>query len=78
MNWPIYSAVTSLLGDNTCHYIRELVKEKLDELGFQAVEFGLHSIRAGGTTAAAGVLIEYLKDMKLENAKDGYVEYSLE
>ena len=24
--------------------MRELVKEKLDELGFQAIEFGLHSL----------------------------------
>ena len=25
--------------------MRELIKEKLDELGFQAVEFGLHSLQ---------------------------------
>ena len=31
--------------------MRELVKEKLDELGFQAVEFGLHS---GGCNSSSG------------------------
>ena len=63
--------------------MRELVKEKLDELGFQAVEFGLHSLRAGGATAAAvaGVPDRVFKKhgrWKSENAKDGYVEDSLE
>jgi len=36
---------------------RELVKKKLEELGFHSVEFGMHSLRTGGVTtaAAAGV-----------------------
>jgi len=36
---------------------RELVKKKLEELGFHSVKFGMHSLRAGGATtaAAAGV-----------------------
>ena len=31
----------------------ELFKKKLTELGYPAVEFGLHSLRAGGATAVA-------------------------
>ena len=62
----------------------ELVKEKLDELGFKAAEFGLHSLQSGGATTAAraGVPDRLFKrhgHWKSENAtKDGYVEGSLE
>ena len=31
----------------------ELLKEKLEKLGFSAVEISPHSLRAGGATAAA-------------------------
>ena len=31
----------------------ELLKEKLDKLGFSAVEISPYSVRAGGATAAA-------------------------
>jgi len=63
--------------------MRELIKEKLEELGFPAVDFGLHSLRAGGATAAAvaGVPDRLFKKhgrWKSENAKDGYIEDSLQ
>ena len=55
--------------------MRELLKKKLDELGF------LHSLRAGGATAAAaaGVPDRVFKKhgrWKSETAKDGYIEDS--
>ena len=61
---------------------RELVKKKLDELGFHAVEFSPHSLRAGGATAAAaaGVPDRLFKKhgrWKPDSAKDGYIEDSL-
>jgi len=33
--------------------LKDLFKKKVSKLGFKAVEFGLHSLRAGGATAAA-------------------------
>ena len=35
----------------------ELLKAKLKELGLPSTDFSLHSLRAGGTTAAARVWI---------------------
>ena len=35
----------------TC--LKDLFKRKLSKLGFEAAEFGLHSLRSGGATAAA-------------------------
>ena len=32
---------------------KELFTKKMTELGFEAAEFGLHSLRAGGATAVA-------------------------
>jgi len=51
--------------------------------GFPAVDFGLHSLKAGGATAAAvaGVQDRLFKKhgrWKSENAKDGYIEDSLQ
>jgi len=40
-------------GKLSCTRLTELLKEKLDKLGFPAVEISPHSLRAGGTTAAA-------------------------
>lgn len=59
--------------------MRELFKKKLMEFGHPAEEFGLHSLRAGGATAAAraGVPDRLFKRhgrWKSETAKDGYVE----
>ena len=63
-------------GGLTYSRMRELLKEKLQELGFSSTEFSLHSLRAGGATAAAGagVLDRIFKRhgrWKTENAKDG-------
>ena len=59
------------------------MKEKLQELGFSSTEFNLHTLRAGGATAAAGAEVPdriYKRHgrWKTENAKDGYVEDALE
>ena len=40
---------------DTC--LRDLFNRKLDVLGFPAREFGLHSLRAGGATAAANAKV---------------------
>ena len=63
--------------------LRELFKRKLAELGYPAVEFGLHSLRAGGATAAANAgvpdrLFKRHSRWRSENAKDGYVEDSVD
>ena len=65
----------------TC--LRDLFKRKLKDLGYQAEEYGLHSLRAGGASAAANAgvpdrLFKRHGRWKSENAKDGYVEDSLE
>ena len=63
--------------------LRELFKQKLRELGYPAERFGLHSLQAGGATAAAraGVPDRLFKRhgrWQSENAKDGYIEDPLE
>ena len=64
--------------------LRELFKKKqLSELGYPSEQFGLHSLRSGGATAAAtagvpGRLFKKHVRWKSENAKDGYVEDSLD
>ena len=65
----------------TC--LRDLFKRKLIDLGYQPDEFGLHSLRAGGASAAANAgvpdrLFKRHGRWKSDNAKDGYVEDSLE
>ena len=59
--------------------LREAFKKKISNLGLPAEEFGLHSLRAGGATAAANakVLDRCFKRhgrWKSENAKDGYIK----
>ena len=51
------------------------------ELGYQAEQFGLHSLRAGGAMAAANAeipdwLFKHHGRWKSDNAKDGYIEDS--
>ena len=63
--------------------LRDLFKKKLKDLGYNPDEFGLHSLRAGGATAAAnsGVPDRLFKRhgrWKSEGAKDGYVEDSMD
>ena len=61
--------------------LRELFKKKLTELGYPAAEFGLHSLRAGGATAAANAgvpdrLFKRHGRWRSDSAKDGYIEDS--
>ena len=59
--------------------MRELFVAKLRELGFDTKQFGLHSLRAGGATAAANAgvpdrLFKRHGRWRSEIAKDGYVK----
>ena len=70
-------------GGLTYSRMRELLKEKLEELGLTSADYNLHSLRAGGATAAAGAgvpdrMFKRHGRWKSENAKDGYVEDTLE
>ena len=61
----------------------ELFKKKLTELGYPAVEFGLHSLRAGSATAAANARVPDCRfkrhgRLRSDNAKDGYIDDSAE
>ena len=61
----------------------EYFKRKVSKLGYNPTNFGLHSLRAGGATKAAntGVLDRLYKRhgrWKSGNAKDGYVDDSVE
>ena len=63
--------------------LREQFKKKLGSLGYNHVEFGLHSLRAGGATRAANMgvpdrLFKRHGRWKSENAKDGYIDDSVE
>ena len=63
--------------------VRELILEVLKEIGLDPKEFGVHSLRSGGATAAAnaGVPDRWFKRhgrWVSENAKDGYVKDRLE
>ena len=67
-------------GKFSCTRMSELLKQKLDELGYPSVEFSPHSLRAGGATAA-GVpdrIFNRYGRWKSKNVKDGYVKDSLE
>ena len=62
--------------------LRELFLRKLTSLGFDAKQFGLHSLRAGGATAAAqaGIPDRLFKRhgrWRSESAKDGYIKDSM-
>ena len=61
---------------------REILLEKLDILGLDKNNFGLHSLKAGGATNAAnaGVSDRLLKKhgrWKTDKTKDGYVREDL-
>ena len=63
--------------------VRELFLAKLSQLGFDPKLFGLHSLRAGGATAAAnaGVADRLFKRHGRwcsETAKDGYIKDSVQ
>ena len=62
--------------------MRELLLAKLSELGYDAKQFGLHSLRSGGSTAAvnAGVpdrLFRRHGRWTPETDKDGYIKDSV-
>ena len=59
--------------------MRELFLAKIKDLGFDSKKFGLHSLRAGGATAAASAgvpdrLFKRHGRWRSETAKDGYVK----
>ena len=59
----------------TC--LRGLFRKKLEELGFPVEVFGLHSLRAGGVSAAANAkvpdrLFKRHGRWRSESTKDGY------
>ena len=63
--------------------LRELLLEKISSLGMDPESFGMHSLRAGGATAAANArvpdrLFKRHGGWKSESAKDGYVKDSVE
>ena len=62
--------------------MRELLRDKLQQLGFSVDEYSLHSLRVGSAKAAAGVgvpdrVFKRHGRWKSDNTKDGYVEDSL-
>ena len=62
--------------------LRELFLSKLSELGFDPKQFGLHSLRSGGASAAANAgvpdrLFKRHGRCRSESAKDGYVKDSM-
>ena len=66
-------------GDLSYTRVRQLVLEMLSGVGLEKSKYGLHSLCAGGATAAAnaGVPDRWFKRhgrWKSENAKDGYVK----
>ena len=63
--------------------LRKLLLEKISSLGMDPKLFGMHSLRAGGATAAANAgvpdrLFKRHGRWKSESAKDGYVKDSVE
>lgn len=59
--------------------MRELLLQELRKLGYDATKFGLHSLRAGGATAAANAgvpdrLFKRHGRWRSESAKDGYIK----
>ena len=63
--------------------VREVMLEMLEAIGLDKRQFGLHSLRAGGASAAAnaGVVDRLFKRhgrWKSENAEDGYVKDTLQ
>ena len=70
-------------GSLTYSRLRELLRTKLAQLGYDPDKFGIHSLRAGGATRAANAgipdrLFKRHGRCKSETAKDGYIEDSME
>ena len=69
------------VGQLTYSRVREVVREALRRLGEKPDDYGLHSFRAGGASAAANAGVEdqlFKRNgrWKSENAKDGYIKDS--
>jgi len=83
---PIVAGKTTKLRDSgklSRSRFSELLKQKLDKLGYPSVDFSPHSLRAGGAKAVAEVGVPdhiFIRHgrWKSEIAKDGYVKDSLE
>ena len=63
--------------------LRELLLAKIAQMGWDPKLYGMHSLRAGGATAAANAgvpdrLFKRHGRWKSEAAKDGYVKDSIE
>ena len=63
--------------------LRELLLAKIEQLGMDPKLFGMHSLLAGGATAAANAgvpdrLFKRHGRWRSESAKDGYVKDSVE
>ena len=63
--------------------LRELLLAKIEQLGMDPKLFGMHSLRAGGATAAANAgvpdrLFKRHGRWRSESVKDGYVKDSVE
>ena len=59
---------------------REMLLSALEGIGLDKTKFGLHSLRSGGATAAAGIDDRLFKKhgrWKSDKAKDGYVKESI-
>ena len=79
----LFRGITNTKAGEKLRPLHELFQRKLSHLGYPSKQFGLHSLRAGGASAAAnaGVPDRLFKKhglWKMENAKDGYVEDSLD
>ena len=71
------------IGQISYSCLRDLFRKKLTVLGFNVNDFGLHSMRSGGATAAANAkvpdrLFKRHGRWRSETAKDGYVKDSVE
>lgn len=63
--------------------VREIVLEAFESVGLKRTEYGLHSLRAGGASAAANAnindrLFKRHGRWKSEKAKDGYIKDNVE
>eukprot|EP00057_Strongylocentrotus_purpuratus_P014686 XP_011669160.1 PREDICTED: uncharacterized protein LOC105440556 [Strongylocentrotus purpuratus] len=80
---PITPDILNKLYNYTRHdQCRDLFKAALSSIGLDSSYFGLHSLRAGGASAAAAIgisdrLFKKHGRWKSDSAKDGYVEESL-
>ena len=78
-----FSATLRASGSLTYSRLRELLRTKLAQLGYDPDKFGIHSLCAGAATRAANAgipdrLFKCHRRWKSKTAKDGYIEDSME